>query len=229
MAAAEPSFNTSKDSTSWKLIFFRSAPMTPSIIINGAWPEVSVLVPRKSIWYPASGSAPFGLVIDNPATLPWTKPMGSLYVPLLNSSDLIEVTAPVSSFLVVMPYPMMTTSPRSSLASDIMTSITALPSTATLTVLNPVNRKDIVASGGTSSLYLPSISVIVPIVMSLTETLTPGKGAPETSVTNPETAMFTCACAYEATEMPRIIAIIKGHEVNRRNNFIFIPYSGCIW
>ena len=38
--------------------------------------------------------------------------------------------------------------------------------------------------------YLPSISVVVPVVVPLTTTLTPGNGSPVTSVTTPLTMFW---------------------------------------
>ena len=47
---------------------------------------------------------------------------------------------------------------------------------------------------GTDSAKLPSRSVIAPVVVPLTSTLTPTSGSPEASVTLPETAFWANAC-----------------------------------
>jgi len=58
--------------------------------------------------------------------------------------------------------------------------------TFTSFVVYPIKEKRRVAPFCTLRLYLPSISVIVPVVVPLTETETPGIVSPSLSITTPE-------------------------------------------
>ena len=188
MAAALPSLRTSTDSTSSKFTLRMSAPTTPSIITNGPCPAERVLVPRSSTSYEAVGSAPLGLTIDKPATLPWSKPMALVKVPTFMSSRPMVATDPVISFFVAVPYPITTTSSRLSLSGS-MEMESCLPSTFLSVVLKPMKENSKVWPLSAFIEYLPSISVIVPKPVGpfLMVTVTPDRGSPFSSLTVPLT------------------------------------------
>src|SRR5690606_21280282 len=90
--------------------------------------------------------------------------------------------------------PTTTTSSKEAISSPITTSITLLSPIDMLWDSNPIKENTNVAPSGADNEYLPSKSVVVPVVVPDTETVTPGINSPLASVTVPVT-VTSIACA----------------------------------
>ena len=100
MAVAEPSFNTSMDSTSSGATVFR-LPGTPSTNTNGEVPPFKDEIPRSIICVLPVGS-PEGKEIFSPATLPCISWPASVTAPFTKLSDFtLEIALVTSPFRCV--------------------------------------------------------------------------------------------------------------------------------
>ncbi len=127
-----------------------------------------------------------------PATRPCNNSLGVNTGRIFDSVGLKELIAFVTNALRCVPYPTTTTSFNAFESSSKVTLMVCCAFTGYSMLLYPRNEKTKVALSGTSRLYLPFISVIVPIVVPLTDTLHPTITSPEYSLTCPVTLLLFC-------------------------------------
>ena len=133
-----------------------------------------------------------------PATRPCSNSLGVNTGRIFDSLGLKELIALVTNALRCVPYPTTTTSLSAFESSPKVTLIVCCAFTGYSILLYPRNEKTKVALSGTSRLYLPFISVIVPMVVPLTDTLHPTMASPEYSFTRP-VILFLCCTGLSAS------------------------------
>src|SRR5690606_30207451 len=95
------------------------------------------------------------------------------------------------------PSAVTTTSFKDMISGYNTTSMTERPATGISSDKYPTEEKSSTASSlGTSNEYLPFMSVMVPVVVPFTTTVTPGKALPFSSVILPET-LIACKGSVE--------------------------------
>ena len=96
----------------------------------------------------------------------------------------------------------MTTISSNVSASSSITIFSVVPEpTFVSKVLNPTYEKTKIARAGSLKLRTnsPFTSVIPPVVAPLTDTLTPGRGSPDLSLTTPFIVFICCVAEWEDT------------------------------
>jgi hypothetical protein len=87
---------------------------------------------------------------------------------------------------------------------------------------NPIKEKTRkLALSGTVSVYLPEASVLVPIMVPFTTTLTPGIGRASSSVTNPDSVLSSGAVKSKELAYRVIVAINWAMSISPVANRIF--------
>ena len=161
-------------------------------------------LPRISMFGKRFGSEPnslFSMMANAGSSV--FKLCNTLEVPmLLNSAVEYVVAEPVKLSFLRVKIPVTTTSSISVASSASTTLISVRVPTTSSFAFMPINENTSVYSpSGRDSVYLPSASVAVPIVVPLMTTATPGSALPASSFTTPLTfrSSTCCCCAIGRT------------------------------